>query len=114
MGASVRMPNCNYDFIIANYGYSWVLDLLIPEEQLRQLDYSHMIRSTAGILDGVSEDMVPEVAKESLVREVANFVNINSKTAITIAEKDAQMNYFREQSQEALARICHTIKDVGK
>jgi len=65
-------------------------------------------------LDGVSEDMVPEVAKESLVREVANFVNINSKTAITIAEKDAQMNYFREQSQEALARICHTIKDVGK
>jgi len=26
--ASARMPNGNYDFIIANYGYSWVLDLL--------------------------------------------------------------------------------------
>jgi len=107
---SARMPNGNYDFMIANYGYSWVMDVLSPEEQVKRLDLGQMIAATASTVDGVPQDMLPQQAKEAIVKDVTHFVNINSKTAITMQEKDAQMEYFRDQSQEALARICPSIQ----
>merc|ERR1712025_760009 len=101
--ASARMPNGNYDFMIANYGYSWKMDILTTEEKMKSFDLSNMIKNTAGIVDGVSFDMLPEEAKEKMVRDVSSFVNINRKTSITMQEKDTQMKFFRDQSQEALA-----------
>eukprot|EP00092_Neocalanus_flemingeri_P062185 GFUD01074965.1.p1 GENE.GFUD01074965.1~~GFUD01074965.1.p1 ORF type:complete len:256 (+),score=74.60 GFUD01074965.1:39-806(+) len=97
---TARTASGNYDFMIANYGYSWTLDILTAQEELKRLQYSDKH-------GGVDLDMVPEEGRN----DVIEFVKIHSKTSITLQEKEDQTIYFRSISERSLAYLCPKVNN---
>ena len=95
---SARLASGNYDFMIANYGYTWTLNLLTKDDALRAWQVSD-------VLGGVPVGMLPEEARN----DVVEFVRINSDNSITMADAEKQKKMFRGKSEKSLAELCPTV-----
>lgn len=90
-----RTPQGNYDFLVANYGYSWTLDVMSLEEAQEALRTGHR-------LEGVGLELLPEEARQDLLA----FLRLQTQHSISLAEKEQQTEYFRSLSQRSLAYLC--------
>lgn len=92
---SAKKASGNYDFLIANYGYTWTLDIETAEDTLKKI-------KAEARLAGVPADLIPDEGRT----DVLDFIRVQSQASITMADKEHQTNYFRSLSERSLAFLC--------